>query len=206
MNDNKNLADKKNLAPQSAQPSKSNLPLGDKLRNIIQPALDDSRRQTVQLQKLDEIFEELAQKLEHIVTDSIGNVFNEAARMERNGGDAARNMYMINQLTDHKGLSTYLPLRLPINTAFLEFSPQDIKDLPNYITLHEKARELNIALKLMNITMDETKSPNGAQPAVLAIDLSKSYEEGAMENASLYPQLPPKKVEFDRHTGNGFTF
>lgn len=206
MNDNKNLADKKNIAPHAAQPSKSNLPLGDKLRNLIQPALDDSRRQTVQLQKLDEIFEELAKKLEHIVTDSIGNVFNEAARMERNGGDAARNMYMINQLTDHKGLSTYLPLRLPINTTFLEFSPQDIKDLPNYIALHEKARELNIALKLMNVTMDETKSPNGAQPAVLAIDLSKSYEEGAMENASLYPQLPPKKVEFDRRTGNGFTF
>lgn len=206
MNDNDKLADKRHLVPQAPQPAKANLPLGDKLRNLINPALDDSRRQTTQLAMLDQIFAELGQKLELIINRSIGDIFNQAARVENNGGDDARNMFMIKQLTDHEGLSTLLRMGLPINTAFLEFSPQDIKELPGYIALHEKARDLNIAVKLLNITMDENKSPSGPQPAMLIVDLAKSYEEGAMENATLYPQLPAKKVEFDRHTGNGFSF
>lgn len=206
MNDNDKLANKRPVDARPVSSSPSSLPLGDKLRNLIQPALDDSRRQATQLEMLDDVFKGLAQKFEPILTRSLGDVFNQASRIENNNGDDARNMFIIKQLTDPEGLSPMIRMGLPIATGFIEFSPQDIKELPGYIALHEKARELNVALKLVNITMDETKSPNGPQPAMLIVDMSKSYEEGAMENASLYPQLTARKPQFDRRASDGFTF
>lgn len=191
MNDNRNPA---------------NLPLGDKLRNLIQPALEDSRRQATQLAVLNDIFQELSGHFEQFLTQRFADVFNRAASKERSGGESARNMFMIEQLTDLKGTSTFLRMDLPIATAFLEFEAQDIKELPGYIALHEKARELNVALKLVNVTIDEVKSPNGPQPAMLLVDLNKSYEDGAMENSTLYPQLPEQNIPFNRTTGKGFNF
>ncbi len=206
MNDNDKLADKRHLAPRPVPAPSANLPLGDKLRNLINPALDDTRRQATQLEMLDTIFVGLSQKFEMILTKSVGDIFNQAARLEKNGGEDARNMFIIKQLTEAEGLSPLIRMGLPIATGFIEFSPQDIKELPGYIALHEKARDLNVAIKLVNITMDETKSPNGPQPAMLIVDMSKSYEEGAMENASLYPQLAARKAQFDRRAADGFTF
>ena len=207
MNDNeKNLANKQSITPRPVTTSSANAPLGDKLRNLIQPAMEDSRRKQTQLDMLDKIFEQVGGRLEAFLNRALGDTFNRAANVERTGGQDALNMFMIQELTRHEGLDPVVRMGLPIATGFIEFSPQDITDLPGYIALHEKARELNIALKLVNVTMDETKSPNGAQPAMLIADISKSYEEGAMENAHLYPHLPPKKIEFDTRAREGFKF
>lgn len=210
MNDNnatprEDLTGKRFVVPQPAKPP-ADLPLGDRLRNLINPAMEDARRHPTQLQMADKIFDQLATRLESVLNRALGNVFNQAATIERNNGEDARNMFIIEQLTDHQGLDPFIRMGLPIATGFIEFTARDITELPGYIKLHEKARELNVALKLANITMDETKSPNGPQQAVLIVDMSKSYEQGAMENASLYPQLPPVAAKFDRRSGNGFKF
>lgn len=209
MNDNDarpqdELTDKRDLAPQPANPTKQ--PLGDRLRNLIQPALEDSRRHSTQLNMLDKIFDQIALNLESICNRSLGNVFNQAAAVENNNGPEARNLFVIRQLTEVEGLDPLVRLGLPIATGFIEFSPRDITELAGYIKLHEKARELNIALKLINVTMDETKSQGIPPQAILVVDISKSYDDGALENANLYPQLPPVAPAFDRRSGNGFRF
>lgn len=210
MNDN-NARPRDDLTPQFnakpiMPPSNNNLPLGDRLRALIEPALEDSRRQQTQLDALDKIFAGLAPRFEALLNRTLGSIFNQAAAAERNDGEAGRNMFMIDRMTDHEGLSPVVRMNLPINTGFLELSPQEITNLPGYIALHEKARELNVALKLINVTADETKSPHGPQPAMLLVDLTKTYNEGAMENASLYPQLPEAKARFDKTSKGDFKF
>lgn len=199
----------RSLTPRPATPpSDKNLPLGDRLRNLIQPALDDTRRQAAQLEMVDQMFMAISQNLEAYLNRALGDFFNQAATVERRNADM-KNLFILDKLTREakENPSPIVRVGVPVNTAFIEFSAQDIKELPGYIALHEVAREMNVALKIMNITMDETKTPSGyPQQCVLVIDMTKSYEEGAMENASLYPQLPPKKVEFDRNGGQKFKF
>ena len=57
------------------------------------------------------------------------------------------------------------------------------------------------------MTADESRSVSGfSLPAILLIDASKTYNEGALEGANLYPNLPPKRVAFDRSEGKDFKF
>lgn len=191
--------------------------LGDRFRNLIEPALDDERRQATQLAILDDIFKALATRLEPVIERSLGNIFNQAAMVEQRKPDD-KNVFIIKQLTEvgpqgEAKVPGVIRMGLPIATGFVEFAAHDIKELPGYIALHEKARELNVSLKLMNITADETKAPSGyPQPAMLIVDLTKSYEAGAIENAQLYPNLPPRaeapaqKQKFNRGGKGGFNF
>ncbi len=182
-------------------------PLGDRIRALIEPALDDPRRNALQLQKLDEIFNKVAaavpRMLEGEFNDFATQVERETARKPEN-----RNPMIIDALTTMgpQGESLYSPIKkvgLPISTNFTTFAASDIKELPGYIKLHEAARDLDVSLKLLGVTADEAKASSGyGLPAVLIVDASKSYQDGALENGHLYPDLPPRKVDFGRRNGD----
>lgn len=182
------------------EPSKK--PFGERLRDVINPALDDDRRSDIQKKILDDAFAKVTDYFEDAMEAKFSHFFNHVARAEAKN-PRSKNPLIIDALTATKedGEPKYSPimrLPLPICTAYTTFSADDIKDLPSYIRLHEKARDMDVSLKVTNLTADESKSPSGFQmPAVLIIDATKTYAEGAMENSMLYPNLKPKKAEFD---------
>jgi len=164
-------------------------PVGDSIRDLINPALEDERRQKTQLDLLDAEFLEIALHFPGMMRSKFQEVFNQAAlRMPEN-----KNIFIIEQLTDidsMTGQPRYSPILgfpILINTDFTNFSANEIKELPHYIMLHETARIENVSLKLGGLTPEETKS--GMRPHLI-IDGSKTYEQGAMENGLMYPNLP----------------
>lgn len=178
-------------------------PLGQSIRDMIEPALDDPRRQEIQLKQLDHIFNQLA----NVIPTALEQEFNNFARYVQNATERnpeIKHPMIIDALTapGNQGYSPIKKFGLPINTDFTDFSAADIKELPHYISLHEVARDLDVALKLVGVTGDETRG--GMSQAVLIVDGSKSYDQGAMENAQLYPNLPPKPKDFDRKSGKEF--
>ncbi|MDY0008242.1 MAG: hypothetical protein RBS08_00920 [Bdellovibrionales bacterium] len=182
--------------------------VGARIRALIEPALEDPRRPELQLKKLDEIFNAMAPRLPKIMEGEINN-FENAVKAETDRKPENRNPMIIDALTQigPNGESLYSPIKkfgLPISTTFTEFAAADINELPGYIKLHEAARELDVSLKLIGVTAEETKGSGGlGMPAVLIVDGSKSYTDGALEGARLYPNLPPRKVDFGRR-GNDF--
>lgn len=177
-------------------------PLGQSIRDMIEPALDDPRRQEIQLKQLDHIFNQLTQA----IPTTLEQEFNQFSRYVQNAAERnpeVKHPMIIDALTvAGQGYSPIKKFGLPINTDFTDFSAQDIKELPHYISLHEVARELDVALKLSGITGDETRG--GMSQPVLVVDGSKSYDQGAMENAQMYPNLPPPPKDFDRKSGKEF--
>lgn len=182
-------------------------PIGDRIRALIEPALDDPRRPELQLKKLDTIFNAVAprlpQMLEAPFRDFSMHVEQETSRRPEN-----RHPMIIEALTQvgPDGEPMYNPIKklgLPISTTFTTFAAADINELPGYVRLHEAARDMNVALKLIGVTAEEAKAGSGlGMPAILVVDATKTYEEGALENANLYPNLPPRKVEFNRSGGD----
>lgn len=164
-------------------------PLGDRIRDLINPALEDERRREIQLKILDDLFLEVAQMFPSLMEQSFSAFFNEAAQKK---SLADKNAFVIKYITtgskDRKSYSPLLQLGLPVITGFTNFSAEDIKNLPGYIKLHVTARTHNVALKIKGLTAEEAKSDN---PAII-VDGMKTYEQGAMENYQLYPNLPPE--------------
>ncbi len=182
-------------------------PVGERIRAMIEPALDDPRRNALQLQKLDEIFNKVAAMVPRMLEGEF-NEFNRAVENETTRKPDNRNPMIIDALTSMgpQGEPLYSPIKkigLPISTNFTAFAASDIKELPGYVKLHEAARDMDVSLKLLGVTADETKGGSGyGLPAVLIVDGSKSYQDGALENGHLYPDLPPRKVDFGRRGGD----
>ena len=188
-----------------ANSNDKSIPIGKRIRDVINPALEDSRREQVQLNILDNVFSQFADALPKIVERDFQAFFNQVARTDSQ--PQTRNPTIIKYLTAIKGEdedSAYSPMKrlaIPVSTNFTTFSADEIKELPGYIKLHTVARDMDIALKIPGLTADD----KGNQ-AVLTFDASKTYNQGAYENAQMYPQLPPPKVEFDRKQSQEFKF
>lgn len=182
-------------------------PVGQRIRAMIEPALEDPRRDEIQLKKLDDIFNKVAAAVPRIVEAEF-NDFSYQVEAETQRKPDNRNPMIIDALTSvgPQGEALYSPIKkigLPISTNFTAFAAADIKELPGYIKLHETARDMDVSLKLLGVTAEETKGASGyGLPAVLIVDASKSYEDGALENSHLYPDLPPRKVDFGRRGGD----
>ena len=179
-------------------------PLGQNLRDLINPALEDSRKPKLQLDKLDLIFTKFAEILPTKLEEEFRFFASHVDSVEKRAPEK-KTPVVIDAITasDGKGGSSYEAVKkfqLPISTTFTEFSAQDIKDLPGYVKLHEMARDLDIAIKLVGVTQDETKGNIYSQP-LLILDISKSYQEGAMESPTLYPNLPTRPARFERRPG-----
>jgi hypothetical protein len=181
--------------------SGSDKPFGDRLRDIVNAAMEDSRRHDLQYELVNTFFQDMAQKLEPFLMSKTGEFFNTHARIADRHPDK-KNLYTIEQVTTD-GVPTFYRLGIPLNPAFLELTAQDIKDMPGYIALHEKARDLNIALGLSGLTMEENRGQAQNQP-VLVVSPMQTYDDGAMENSAFYPNLPPRPVAFDKHTSSDY--
>jgi len=182
-------------------------PVGDRIRALIEPALDDPRRPELQLKKLDEIFNMVSASMPRMLEQDFAQ-FEHHVERETGRKPENRNPLIIDSLTQvgRDGEALYTPIKklgLPISTTFTSFAAADINELPGYIKLHETAREMNVALKLVGVVAEETKgSALGGLPPVLIVDGTRSYEEGALESSNLYPNLPPRKVDFGRRGGD----
>jgi hypothetical protein len=195
-------------------------PLGEKLRDLVNPALEDERRPKIQAEILDGFFERMASHFSQILEINYTKIFNQVVDKEKSkGGKAAtldeeqRNPIIIRQMTEidpETGEAKYSPairLQVELSVAHTTFTAAEIKELPGYIRLHEEARRHDVAIRITGLTLDEAKNPAGIiLPAILTLDGSKSYERGAMENSNLYPDLPPPKVAFDREKPQDFKF
>ena len=180
-----------------------NKALGKRIRDMINPALEDERRKQMQLEILDGIFQRMAGRIGDKLEESYTMLFNQAAQMSR-GDEKKKNAFLIQQLT-----TSYAPIvsaQLPVLTNFTDFQPMEIRELPGWIALHEKARDMDVAVRLTGLTVDESKAGNGgSMPVVLTLDATKSYNDGATES-SLYPTLPEQPVEFDTKSKGRFNF
>lgn len=197
--------------------NEDNRPLGQRIRSFLEPALEDPRRSPKQLEMLSNIFNSYAavlpQKLEEEFTNF--SSFVDAASRAQDEGEGrpeTRNPTIIHGITNinpRTGEPDYTPIRkfgLPIYTGFTDFSMSQILELPGYINLHVAAREADVALKILGLTVDETKASSYGVPAMVIIDGSKSYEEGLEENPGMYPDLPERKKappKFKRRSGGG---
>ena len=187
-------------------------PLGDRVRDFVFPALEDERRPEVQAALLNDIFNGVAGIIDKKIEEAFQRVAKQADAVEKSHPDQ-RNIYIIEQLTKvdpRTGAPLYSPIlrvNLPINVAHTTFTADDIKDMPGYIALHEKARAINVALKLHGVAAEENKTPSPFPPSpMLIVDAVKTYEEGAFENAMFYPNLPPPPVKFDTQAPGKFKF
>ena len=174
-------------------------PVGDRIRDFINPALEDTRKSSIQLSILNENFEMLALQFPKIMESQFKKIFNQAAGLKN---IEQRNEFIIQKLTVvENGAPGYAPsllISVPVSTAFTSFSAEDIRSLPGYIKLHQTARAENVAVRLVGLLADETKSGSPfPTPAVVVIDGSKTYDEGALDNSSLYPDLPEPPANFD---------
>lgn len=180
-------------------------PFGDRLRDLINPALEDERAKAIQTDIVSNIFFQVADNLPKSLEKELAFFFNRVAETP----ERKRNPFIVNALTltGQDGEANFNPikkLQLPISTAFTNFSPEDIREMPGWIKLHEVCRDLNISIKLMSMTADESRG--SLLPPLLIIDTSKTYLDGAIENSQLYPQLKDKPVEFNRKSGQDFNF
>ena len=189
------------MAPKdSLTPGNPGTTPGEKFRNTINAALEDSRRQTIQYDIVNEFFTAMADKLEPIMARHTQEFFNRVARISAKSPEDA-NAHIIESVTvGEGGQPTFLRIGVPVNPLFLEFTAADIKEMPGYIALHEKARALDIALSLNGMTTEEGRGAGiNAQPPVLTINMMQSYEDGAAgENSNLYPNLPPVPPTYDK--------
>ncbi len=180
-------------------------PVGDSIRDIINPALADERKQQIQMDILDQIFGDMAEDLPACLKENLTGLFNEVAYAEWD--DTNRTVLTLLTLTDQQGQPMYSPvieIGLPIVTQFTDFFADDIRNLPGYIKFHEAARDANVAVRLSGLLKEDSGAPK------ITIDCSKTYEQGAMENASIYPNLPepvaPVMLAADLKTAKAFTF
>ncbi len=184
-------------------------PIGDRLRDLIDQGLEDARRHDIQAAILDQGFTQIADNFDRLADRVCARFFNQVAQVKERAPQNL-NPFIVDMLTAFDPVNggpkfdPNLRISLSVNNTFLDMSPQDIKEMPGYIRLHEKAREHNVSLNLMNVTADEVRNNPFPQPATLMIDFSKTYASGAIANASLYPDLPPRKVAFDRKAGGDF--
>ncbi len=148
-------------------------------RDWAKEAMDDERKNDIQLEVLDGVLKELAFKLPAVIGNTISDIFNEASHL----APEARNKRLIEAFTASES-GTALTIPVGINTMYTQYYDSDIRQLPGYVKLHEVARELDFAIDLKGLT--------GAMgmPPKLALDLSKTYEEGEYESSCGYPDLP----------------
>lgn len=183
--------------------------LGENIRDLINPALEDQRRQDIQNGFLNDMLEQIVENFEMAMEQKFRAFFNHVAARSEKVPQIKTPMVLeaITKANPQTGETKYSPILripLPISTSFTAYSADDVKELPNYIRLHEKARDMDVAIKLLNLTADESKASPYSLPPLLIIDGSKSYNDGAAENMHLYPDLPEKKAPFDKSSGQEF--
>jgi hypothetical protein len=184
-------------------------PLGQRLRDLINPALEDERARQVQNELMSNIFGQIADNVPQMFEREFTHFFNHVAAKSK-AKPQIKNPMIVTALTaggGEGGEGAFNPikkLQLPIATAFTSFSPDDIKEMPGYLRLHEICREMDISVKLMALTADEAKGT--MMPPLLILNAAQSYNDGALENAQLYPDLPPRKVDFNKRSGQDFHF
>ncbi len=178
-----------------------NEPAGKRIRALVNAAFEDSRREALQLEMLDSIFEQYAAALPDILESACQQLYRRAIdhRQSKTGAqfllDAEkRNPALIEYLTTADQLVTHGFIGIKINSEFTTFSARDIMELPGYIKLHLAARKADIAISLTGVVAEN--GPGQEQPMIM-LDARLSYEEGGMRS-SLYPSLPePQPALFD---------
>ena len=95
-------------------------------------------------------------------------------------------------MASESGFPTLLRLQMPVSPDVLKVTNEEVRQMPGYIKLHEVARKHDIALAF---SMETSGDARGRQPPTITVDLTKSYEQGAMDNAFMYPDLPPRQEQ-----------
>lgn len=175
-------------------------PLGKKIRDLVNAAMEDTRRERIQLDMLDKAFEQAATVLPKYLEKEYATL---AGSVKRAGDDP--NPVVITALTlaakNDKGDEPYSPAgraKVSIDPTYTQFSAQQIRELPAYKKLHEIARELDVAVSVAGLLASE--EGRGGQPSV-TFNGMKSYDEGA---DFMYPELPPRVVKFDKTTAREY--
>ena len=114
----------------------NDIPLGKKIRDLVNTALADTRREKIQLELLDKAFEDISNLIPKLLT-------KEFAQLERHikntaaGNPEKSSLIVITAITttaENEDIdSPYSPIRhikIPISTNFTEFNAQQIRDLP----------------------------------------------------------------------------
>lgn len=180
-------------------------PAGENLRDLVNPAFEDERREKIQADILDKAFESIAENFEGPLTHKIRTFFNYVAQQTEKRPRVRTPMVLealsrIDPSTGQPAFSPFMILPIPVVAPMAAFTADTVKSLPGYIKLHEKARELDVSIRIHGLLADEVRGNISSylNPPLLIIDATKSYEEGALENGNLYPDLPEKKLEFKR--------
>lgn len=180
-------------------------PAGENLRDLVNPAFDDERRENLQADILNKAFDTISDSFEAPLTHKIRVFFNYVAQQTEKKPKTKTPMVLealtrIDPMTGQPAFSPIMILPIPVVAPMAGFTADTVKSLPGYIKLHEKARDLDVSIRIHGLLSDEVRGNISSylNPPLLIIDATKSYEEGALENGNLYPDLPEKKQEFKR--------
>lgn len=165
-------------------------PLGDRLRKIFEDARNDPKRTGIQLEIMNSCFDGLAKNLSFII-EKMTNDVDKLPQEARNTGVIIKSL--------QGEIKPRIPIPLPIDTTLTDFTAEQICDLPSYIRLHETARRLNVALKLVGVIKEPYGDDDIQRPCALIVDVSKEYEQG---RDNLYPVLPPLPPSLGRKPGS----
>lgn len=179
-------------------------PLGDSIRDMINPALEDRRCHQLMLDQISGFFDSLAAILPQALEEGYATLFNRIVRaraQEQKNEMVIRAIAFRDPATGKTEYSPEVVEMIPVATDYTNFSADEIRELPGYIRLHEVARDENIAINLQGLIGKDGEKTGGR--AIVIIDAMKSYNDGVIEHYAIYPHLPPKKEKFNPRTAEG---
>lgn len=156
--------------------------------------------QQEQRNQLNTLFEQCAVRLPAHILPNLGQ---QVAALEQLPTSQLNQAYL--EALAQNEITTIYAMELPIDTNGGTLDADEIIGLPGFIKLHTVFREWDVAGDLKNLTT-RSKGFGRGTPA-LAVDFTKSYEEGRSVAEVPYPELPPLPGAFHRQRktpGGGF--
>lgn len=157
--------------------------MSEKIRDLLDTAMDDPQTKQTQLDMVDEFFGEMAGLLPTAIENTLRQIFNVVSA----GQPVEIQSRGFVRAISGTDIGLVLHQEIPINTRYTDFDAADIRRLPNYLKLHEAARAADVAINVMGLFQDEAMEA-GLRPT-LVVNITKTYEEGLAQNPGVYPEL-----------------
>lgn len=164
------------------QNSQNQRSAGEIARELVEAAMEHEKRHEIQRNILSGIFNSLAKEAEKLESQ-LPMLFNQLSMMP----EGQKLEQVIADLTVGR-FPTVVQMKIGISTQFTDFNLEDIKEMPGWIKIHEMARKLDVAVRLVGVTKEDAGGDGGGPMPHVAFDILKPYDQSDLSSS---PDLPP---------------